>query len=153
MFASIVAVGICLLVGASASLFTANSVRDWYPLLLKPSWTPPGAIFGPVWTLLYLLMGISAWLIWRQSAGSRRRTALLVFAMQLTLNGLWSLIFFGLRSPGWAMVEIVLLWIAIVVTLYVFARIQRLAAGLLVPYLAWVTFASALNWAIWNLNR
>ena len=104
-------------------------------------------------TMLYLLMGISAWLVWHHSTGNRRRTALLVFGVQLALNGVWSLIFFGLRSPGWAAVEILLLWLAIAATIYVFARISRLAAGLLVPYLVWVTFAAALNVAIWNLNR
>jgi benzodiazapine receptor len=149
----IVFMGTCVLVGISASLVTATSVREWYPHIQKPSWTPPDAAFGPVWTVLYLLMGVSAWLVWRSSAGPARRRALLIFAIQLALNGLWSLLFFGLRNPGWAAVEIVLLWGAIVATIVVFARVSRIAAGLLVPYLLWVSFAAALNLAVWNLNR
>jgi tryptophan-rich sensory protein len=151
--ALIVSAGTCLLVGVSGSLVTATSVREWYPHLQKPSWTPPSAAFGPVWTVLYLLMGVSAWLIWRDSVGSARRKALLIFMIQLVLNGTWSFLFFGLRSPGWAALEIVLLWSSIVATMLAFARISRLAAGLLLPYLLWVSYAAALNVAIWNLNR
>jgi len=143
----------CLIVGASGAFVTAMSVRDWYPYIQKPSWTPPSAVFGPVWTVLYLLMGVSAWLIWRDSVGSARRTALLIFAIQLVLNGTWSLLFFGLRSPGWAALEIVLLWGSIVATMFTFAGINRLAASLLFPYLLWVSYAMALNVTIWNLNR
>jgi tryptophan-rich sensory protein len=151
--ALIVSVGTCLLVGLSGSLVTATSVREWYPHIQKPWWTPPGAIFGPVWTVLYFLMGVSAWLIWRSTVGNVRHTALLIFATQLVLNGAWSFLFFGLRSPGWAALEIVLLWCSIVATMLAFARISRLAAGLLLPYLLWVSYAAALNVAIWNLNR
>ncbi len=149
----IVSTGTCLLAGASGSLVTATSVREWYPDIQKPWWTPPSAVFGPVWTVLYLLMGVSAWLIWRNAEGSARRTALLIFVTQLVLNGIWSFLFFGFRSPGWAALEIVLLWSSIVATVLVFARISRLAAGLLLPYLLWVSYAAALNVAIWNLNR
>lgn len=148
-----VSTGTCLLVGVSGSLVTATSVREWYPHIQKPWWTPPGAVFGPVWTMLYLLMGVSAWLIWRAPVGSARRTALLIFLTHLVFNGAWSFLFFGLRSPGWAALEIVLLWGSIVATMLVFARISRLAAGLLLPYLLWVSYAAALNIAIWNLNR
>jgi len=151
--ALIVSTGTCLLVGVSGSLVTATSVREWYPHIQKPSWTPPSAAFGPVWTVLFLLMGVSAWLIWRDSVGCGRRTALLIFVTQLVLNGTWSFLFFGLRSPGWAALEIVLLWSSIVATMLAFARISRLAAGLLLPYLFWVSYAAALNVAIWNLNR
>jgi tryptophan-rich sensory protein len=151
--ALIVSTGTCLLAGASGSLVTATSVREWYPDIQKPWWTPPSAVFGPVWTVLYLLMGVSAWLIWRNAEGSARRTALLIFVTQLVLNGIWSFLFFGCRSPGWAALEIVLLWSSIVTTVLVFARISRLAAGLLLPYLLWVSYAAALNVAIWNLNR
>jgi tryptophan-rich sensory protein len=151
--ALIVSTGTCLLAGASGSLVTATSVREWYPDIQKPWWTPPSAVFGPVWTVLYLLMGVSAWLIWRNAEGSARRTALLIFVTQLVLNGIWSFLFFGFRSPGWAALEIVLLWSSIVATVLVFARISRLAAGLLLPYLLWVSYAAALNVAIWNLNR
>jgi tryptophan-rich sensory protein len=151
--ALIVSTGTCLLVGVSGSLVTATSVREWYPYIQKPSWTPPSAVFGPVWTMLYLLMGVSAWLIWRNTEGSARRPALLIFVTQLVLNGTWSFLFFGLRSPGWAALEIVLLWSSIVATMLAFARISRLAASLLLPYLLWVSYAAALNTAIWNLNR
>jgi tryptophan-rich sensory protein len=98
-------------------------------------------------------MGVSAWVIWRDIVGNVRRTALLIFVTQLALNGTWSFLFFGLRSPGWAALEIVLLWCFIVTTILAFARISRLAAGLLLPYLLWVSYAAALNVAIWNLNR
>jgi len=151
--ALIVSTGTCLLVGVSGSLVTATSVREWYPQIQKPSWTPPGAVFGPVWTVLYVLMGVSAWLIWRDIVGNARRTAMLIFTTQLVLNGTWSLLFFGLRSPGWAALEIVLLWSSIVATMLAFVRISRLAAGLLLPYLLWVSYAATLNVAIWNLNR
>jgi tryptophan-rich sensory protein len=151
--ALIVSMGTCLLVGVSGSLVTATSVREWYPHIQKPWWTPAGAVFGPVWTVLYLLMGVSAWLIWSNAAGSARRTALLIFVTQLVLNGTWSFLFFGLRSPGSAALEIVLLWCSIVATMLAFARISRLAAGLLLPYSLWVSYAAALNVAIWNLNR
>jgi tryptophan-rich sensory protein len=103
--------------------------------------------------MLYLLMGVSAWLIWRNTEGSARRPALLIFVTQLVLNGTWSFLFFGLRSPGWAALEIVLLWSSIVATMLAFARISRLAASVLLPYLLWVSYAAALNTAIWNLNR
>lgn len=149
----VVSTGTCLLVGVSGSLVTATSVGEWYPLIQKPWWTPPSAVFGPVWTVLYLLMGVSAWLIWRDASGAARRSALLIFVIQLVLNGTWSFLFFGLRSPGWAALEIVLLWCSIVATMIAFARISRLAAGLLLPYLLWVSYATALNVAIWNLNR
>ena len=151
--ALIVATATCLVVGVSGSLVTATSVREWYPFIQKPWWTPPSAVFGPVWTVLYLLMGVSAWLIWRDAEGNARRSALLIFVTQLVLNGTWSYLFFGLRSPGWGALEIVLLWCSIVATMLAFARISRLAAGLLLPYLLWVSYAAALNFAIWNLNR
>ena len=151
--ALIVATATCLVVGVSGSLVTATSVREWYPFIQKPWWTPPSAVFGPVWTVLYLLMGVSAWLIWRDAEGNARRSALLIFVTQLVLNGTWYYLFFGLRSPGWGALEIVLLWCSIVATLLAFARISRLAAGLLLPYLLWVSYAAALNFAIWNLNR
>jgi benzodiazapine receptor len=149
----IVSIGTCLLVGVSGAIVTATSVRDWYPQIQKPSWTPPPFVFGPVWTVLYLMMGVAVWLIWRSPAREARRTALIFFGTQLVLNGLWSHLFFGLRSPGWAALEIGLLWGCIVATVVCFARISRLAAGLLLPYLLWVSYAAALNVSIWSLNR
>lgn len=149
----LVSTGTCLLVGVSGSLVTATSVREWYPQIQKPLWTPPPVVFGPVWTVLYLMMGVAVWWIWRSTEGKARRTALMIFGAQLFLNGLWSYLFFGLRSPGWAALEIGLLWGCIVMTILSFARISRLAACLLLPYLLWVSYATALTVAIWSLNR
>ncbi|NIM01559.1 MAG: tryptophan-rich sensory protein [Acidobacteria bacterium] len=148
-----VAVGVCMLVGVSGSVVTASSVREWYPGLAKPSWTPPAFLFGPVWSALYVMMGASAWLVWLAEDSAGRTRALVLFGLQLVLNALWSLIFFGLRSPGWAFVEIVALWVAIVATMGAFLKIRPIASALLVPYVLWVSFAAALNWTIWSLNR
>ena len=143
-----------LLVGAGSGFMTAGAVRDWYPSLVRPSFAPPSWIFGPVWTLLYLMMGFAAYLVWQRGGGAAAaRTALALFGAQLVLNGLWSVLFFGLRAPGLALVEIVVLWVAIAATLWAFWRIRPAAGALLVPYLAWVTFATALNAGFWWLNR
>lgn len=142
---------ICLAVGALGSIPTASGVRDWYPTLRKPAGTPPSWVFGPVWTTLYLLMAVSAWLIWRQY-GWDARTALLVFFTQLALNLLWSFIFFGARQLGFAFVEIVILWIAILFNVLLFYRLNPLAGVLLLPYLLWVSYASYLNFGTWRLN-
>jgi tryptophan-rich sensory protein len=134
---------------------TASSVDTWYPELAKPAWTPPGWIFGPVWTVLYLMMGTASWLVWRERPRARALVdrALALYAAQLALNVLWSVVFFGLRRPGWAVAEIALLWLAILATLLAFRRVRPAAAWLLVPYLAWTTFAAALNGAIAWLAR
>lgn len=143
-----------LLVGAGSGFVTAGAVREWYPSLVRPSFAPPSWVFGPVWTALYLMMGLAAWLVWRKAGSDPAgRIALGLFALQLVLNGLWSLLFFGLRAPGVALVEIVVLWVAIAATLRGFWRIDAAAGRLLVPYLAWVTFATALNAGFWWLNR
>jgi len=126
---------------------------EWYAQLTKPAWNPPNWVFGPVWTLLYAMMGVSAWLVWKDAGFKGATTALSLFGVQLALNAAWSWFFFGLLQPGLALVDIVLLWIAIFATLISFWRIRGLAGALLVPYLAWVTFASALNFSIWQLNR
>ena len=141
-------------VGGLSGLATSSSVRDWYPALAKPSFNPPPEIFGPVWTVLYVLMGIALYLVWRQ--GWQRpevRVAVLLFAAQLVLNGLWSLFFFGMRAPGLALIDIGLLWVLLVATVIAFWRVARPAGMLLVPYLAWVSFAALLNGSIWWLNR
>ena len=148
----IVFFAVCLGAGGLGSFFTASSVRDWYPKLRKPAGTPPSWIFGPVWTTLYLLMAVSAWLVWREY-GRGALSALLIFFAQLALNIAWSGIFFGSRMPGVAFVEIVILWLAILFTIFVFYFLVPLAALLLVPYVLWVTYASYLNWGIWRLNR
>ena len=136
--------------GAGAAA-TAPNLRPWYERLDKPAWTPPDAAFGPVWSLLYAAQAVAAWLAWR--AGPAPGPALGLYGAQLALNLGWSLLFFGLRRPGWALVEIAVLWVAIAATVAAFARRSRVAAWLLVPYLAWVTFALALNAAIWRRNR
>ena len=141
---------VCFAAAAIGTVPTINSLRTWYPKLRKPGWNPPNAIFGPVWTVLYLLMAIAAWLAWRQSGLS---IWIAVFIVQLVLNAAWTLIFFGWKQPGLAAVEIAILWAAIAATLIGFYGLSPLAGLLLVPYLAWVTFAGFLNLAIWRLNR
>jgi translocator protein len=142
-------VALCLAVGGIAGFATSQSVVDWYPTLAKPSWTPPGWLFGPVWTVLYVMMGVAAWLVWRVGDA---RAALGIFAVQLALNMAWSFLFFGAKSPISGLVCIVLLWAAIVATIVAFRRKSGVAALLLLPYLAWVSFATALNTAIVTLN-
>ena len=134
--------------GATASI----SARDFYAELVRPSWAPPGSVFGPVWSLLYAMMGVAAWLVWRAKGFAGARTALLVFLAQLGVNALWSWLFFAWRQGALAFVDILVLWVLIALTIVLFARVSRLAAALLVPYLAWVTFASFLNFSVWRLN-
>ena len=145
-------VGLCLGAGLIGSLFTARSIGDWYGSLSKPAWTPPSWLFGPVWSALYVLMGIAAWLVWRQPGSGARTAALALFALQFALNAAWSAVFFGLRLPGWAFAEIVVLWAAILSSVIAFRLVSPLAACLLLPYLAWVSFASLLNFSIWRMN-
>jgi translocator protein len=143
---------LCFAVAAVGSWVTATSVNTWFPTLNKPSFNPPGWVFGPVWTVLYALMAVAAWRVWRRAGFDAGRAALSVFGLQLALNLSWSLIFFGLRSIDMAVVCIVALWLAIAVTIALFRRIDGSAGWLLVPYLAWVSFAAVLNMAIWKLN-
>lgn len=139
--------------GALGGLATASSVGSWYQTIAKPTWNPPSWVFGPVWTTLYVFMAIAAWLVWRKTDAPGRTSALRWFWAQLVLNTAWSFLFFGLRNPGLAFIEILFIWAAIVVTLVKFARIDRLAGALWVPYVAWVSFATVLNGTIWWLNR
>ena len=125
----------------------------WYPGLLKPGGTPPPWVFGPVWSILYLLMAAAAWLVWRQRIHQDVWPAVALFTAQLILNGLWSFIFFGLRRPGAALVEIIILLITIAVTTMRFAQFSSLAFWLMAPYAAWVLYASYLNFGIWRLNK
>ncbi len=141
-----------LTAGFVGSMFTGPSVTTWYPGLLKPFGTPPAWVFGPVWTFLYVLMGTAAWLVWSRAGWSGARRALALFVAQLVLNALWSLIFFGLRLPALALLEIVLLLAAIVATALIFRRFSRVASWLMLPYVAWVMFATWLNFGIWRLN-
>ena len=144
--------GLCLGVGALGAWTTAGSVATWYPTLVKPAWNPPSWVFGPVWTALYLGMAVAAWLVWRAAGWRGSSRALGWFAAQLALNAAWSPLFFGLRSPAAAFLDIAALWVAIVATIAAFFRVSRPAAALLLPYLAWVSFAAALNAAIWRMN-
>jgi benzodiazapine receptor len=141
-----------LAAGALGGWATSSSVASWYPGLSKPAWNPPAWVFGPVWTALYISIGVAAWLVWRRREAGAVRGPMTAWAVQLALNAGWSVVFFGLRQPGWAVVEITALWCAIAVTICLFAQHSRAAALLLVPYLAWVSFATVLNVAIWRLN-
>jgi tryptophan-rich sensory protein len=152
-FQLIAAILICEAAGIVGSLFTFSQIPTWYAGLSKPALNPPSWVFGPVWTTLYFLMGIAVFLIWQKGPRRRKvRAALLIFAAQLTLNTLWSIVFFGLHSPGWALVNIAAMWVTIVWTMIAFAHLSRPAMYLLVPYLAWVSFATYLNAGIWWLN-
>ena len=142
----------CFGVAALGGMVTAANIPDWYARLAKPAWTPPDWIFGPVWSCLYLMMAVSAWLVWRENGISGAKLPLGLFAVQLGLNSLWSILFFGLQNPGAALVDIILLWAAILATLVSFWHRSRWAGLLLVPYLAWVSFAAVLNLAIWRMN-
>ena len=136
-----------------AGLFTAEAVPEWYATLNRPSFNPPNWLFGPVWTTLYLLMGISLFLIWKQSASKERNLAIFVFLLQIALNFFWSFIFFYYNLIGFALFEIIVLWISIASMLVLFYKIKPLAAYINIPYLLWVTFATILNVSYYLLNR
>lgn len=151
----LVCVGFFLVVFAAAGvggLASGSGVRDWYPTLAKPAWTPPAWLFGPVWTVLYACIAVAGFLAWRKAGFAGARGTFLLFGVQLVLNAAWSWLFFGLRQPGLAFVEIVVLWAAIAATTVALFRVTMPAGVLFVPYLLWVTFAAALNLAIWRLN-
>jgi len=145
-------VGWLLLSFAAAWIGSRYMPGEWYAALAKPSWNPPSAVFGPVWSFLYASMGVAAWLVWRQAGFKAARTALGLFVAQLVLNASWSWLFFGLHRPGVAFVDIVALWLLILVVTILFWRANRTAGALMLPYLAWVGFASFLNFAVWRLN-
>jgi tryptophan-rich sensory protein len=152
MWSLILLFAVCLLTGALGSLATSTSVNSWYVELSKPTWTPPSWVFGPAWTLLYIMMAVAAWLVWRKGYTADVRFALTLFGVQLLVNGLWSYLFFGLRWPGGALVNIAVLWVAIAATAIAFARVSQPATWLMIPYLAWVSFAMTLNLEIWRRN-
>jgi len=143
---------VCFLAAAIGALATNSSVKTWYPQLRRPEWTPPNWLFGPVWTALYLMMALSAWLAWRSSISGVPRFALILFGIQLVLTALWSVVFFGLRKIGPAFAEVLLLWMMLIATAVAFLPLSLLAAWLLIPYIAWVGFASYLNYRIWQMN-
>lgn len=148
----IVSVLACQLAGLIGSVFTTPAIRGWYTTIEKSPLNPPNWIFGPVWTLLFTLMGISLALIWISEKGALRSNAIKIFSFQLILNTLWSIIFFGLKNPALAFLEIVVLWFAILYTIIVFRKINKTSAWLLVPYILWVSFASYLNLSVALLN-
>ena len=147
----IVILGITYAAAAVGGWASANA-PGFYALLQKPSWAPPAAVFGPVWTVLYLLMAIAAWLVWREGRGRDTRPALSVYLVQLAMNALWTWIFFTWRQGGWALAEIITLWVMIFLTIIAFYRIRPLAGFLLLPYLTWVSFAAGLNAMLWRMN-
>lgn len=147
-----VSIALPLGLGSVAGLFTAEAIPGWYETLNRPSFNPPNWIFGPVWTTLYLFMGISLFLIWKQSASKERNIAIFVFLLQLALNFCWSFIFFYFNMIGLALLEIIILWISIAIMLGVFYKIKPMAAYINIPYLIWVTFATILNASYYLLN-
>ncbi len=145
----------CVIVGAVSGLITKQSVETWYPTLIKPSFNPPNWLFAPVWSALYIMMGIAAGFVWNRIDIQKEtvKKGLLFFAIQLALNALWSFIFFGLHNPMLALIEIVLLWLMIYETFVLFNKVHKIAGYLFIPYILWVTFALVLNASIWWLNR
>ncbi len=149
----IISILICQGAGAIGSLFTSPAISTWYATIQKPSFNPPNWIFAPVWILLFLLMGISLYLIWNKGFKYKgTKIAIFVFAVQLILNTLWSILFFGLQSPLFAFIEIIILWFAILLTIISFYKVSKIAAYLLMPYIIWVSFASVLNFSILIIN-
>ena len=143
-------VGACFLAAATGAVFPPG---DWYERLAKPSWRPPNWLFAPVWTVIYLTIAVSGWLVWRKYGFAGATLPLAIYLLQLVLNAAWTPIFFGLRRPDLAFFEIVMLWLSIVATIATFRSLNAAAAWLLLPYLAWVTFAATLNFSVWRLNR
>ncbi|MBU1202829.1 tryptophan-rich sensory protein [Patescibacteria group bacterium] len=149
-----IAIVLCLSVGFLGSIFTTPAIDTWYNTLQKPDFNPPSWIFGPVWTTLYILMGIALFFVWQKGLKKRNvRFAFWLFIMHLVFNLFWSILFFGLKNIGLAMIDILVLWLMIIALIYSFCEIDKKAAWLLVPYFFWVSFAGALNYAIWLLNK
>ncbi len=151
--ALVAAVVSCIVLGSLGGIVTITGPGSWYALLAKPAFSPPGWLFAPVWTLLFILMGISLWMVWNKGAGRRNvRIALGIFAVQFAFNIAWSFLFFGMQSPFLGLVDILILWVLILATIVCFYRVQRTAAYLLIPYILWVSFASFLNYTIYVMN-
>ena len=151
----LILVATCLALGYFSGMVTQTSIKTWYPNLIKPSFNPPNWVFAPVWSMLFIMMGVAAGLVWSriESENQAVRKALLFFAIQLALNMLWSFLFFGMKNPTLALVEIVILLLLIYETYIQFVKIDKIAGYLLIPYLLWVSFATVLNASIWWLNR
>ncbi|QEH38529.1 TspO/MBR family protein [Aquisphaera giovannonii] len=150
--ALVISLALCFAVAGLGGYWTSLGLGPWYDGLRKPPWTPPGGVIGSVWTVLYTLMAVAAWLVWRRGGLAGARLPLSLHGAQLALNLAWPALFFAMRRPDLAFAEILLLWAAILATLVAFVRVSRPAASLLVPYLAWVSFAATLNYALWRLN-
>jgi translocator protein len=149
----IIALTISQLAGVVGALFSTSAIPTWYVSLNKPEINPPNWVFGPVWITLYFLMGLAAFMVWRVGVHTKGvRKALIVFGIQLVLNALWSVIFFGLHNPGLAFIHIILLWLSILWMMLLFVKISRPAAIMLIPYILWVSFAAYLNYSIWVIN-
>lgn len=143
-----------LAVGGISGIFTVKAIPGWYAQLNKPWFNPPNWLFSPVWTSLYIMMGIALWLVWKSDAPQKlKQRAIYLFAAQLALNFFWALIFFNLHQIGWALVEIIAMWATILLTIFAFAKVNKMATWLLVPYISWVSFASILNYSVWELNK
>lgn len=144
---------ICQLAGVVGSFFTFPAISSWYTYLEKPPFNPPNWVFSPVWIIMFLFMGISLYLLWEEGLGNHSvKIALLFFSIQLILNICWSIVFFGLKSPFFALIEIIILWIAILITILKSFKVSKAAGILLIPYILWVSFAAVLNFFLWNLN-
>lgn len=153
MLKSVISVVICLGAGFVGSFFTSPVIDNWYVGIIKPSFNPPSWIFGPVWTILFILMGIAAAMIWNKGLDNNAvKIAILIFVVHLILNVLWSVFFFGMQNPGLAFMEIIILWLMIALVMYLFYQIDHRATYLLIPYILWVSFAAILNYSIWQLN-
>jgi benzodiazapine receptor len=147
------AIGLCLIVGFVGSIFTTPAIPTWYATINKPTFNPPSWVFAPVWTTLYVLMGVALYLVWEKGLADKKvKLAVSIFGLQLILNSLWSALFFGLQNPFYAFIEIIFLWLTIAANIRVFWSIDKKAGLLLIPYLLWVSFASVLNYFIWQLN-
>lgn len=148
----LLSIGLCLVVGAVASVFTVDSIPTWYASLTKPDFSPPNWIFGPVWTALYIMMGTSFYIVWNKLKKKSSREPLHIFGIQLALNFLWTFTFFALKSPIAALITIVVLWFSILLTIVELHKFSKAAAYLMIPYIVWVSFAAILNLQIWLLN-
>jgi len=153
MLSLIVFMILCFSAAALGSVFTSYSLKTWYLTIKKPSWNPPDKVFAPVWTVLYVMMAVAGWMVWERLPQKGFSTPMVLFFVQLVLNTVWSAVFFALRSPGWAFVEVVILWVFIALTMISFWAIYWVSGVLFSPYFLWVSFASVLNYAVWRLNR
>jgi len=148
----IICIALPLIVGSISGIATSGNITTWFSTLNKPVFNPPSFLFGPVWTALYILMGISLFIVWMSPQGDARNYALVIFSIQLVLNFCWSFIFFHFKQVGWAFFEIILIWLSVLAMIIIFYRISKTAAFLQIPYLLWVSFATLLNGSIWRLN-